>query len=180
MHGSRDPKYVDSVEAFAKRLGVGYAFLKDFERRPGVVYVPVFVASGGDYRRAVQLSGSSVPPLVRWPGFGEYLKSLGADVYIFHGGDDEEYISDVRSLGLPYAFLEGAPSIGPESCGGTAAPVVLTRGVIYERIEAAWRSAGCGGELLPPLFEQEEFAAYFSRALKLLLAGGYSDELLPI
>lgn len=182
LHGSRDPGYLDSVEKFAKRLGVGYAFLENFEKRPGVVYVPVFVARGEDYRRAVYLSGSSTPPLARWPGFGDYLRSLNADIYIFHGSYDEEYISDVRSLGLPYVFLEGMPSITPESCGDVGAPVVLTKGVIYERIKSAWRGAGCKGILLPPLFEQEGFISYFSNALKRLLsaAGGNSDELRSI
>ena len=179
LHGSRDPRYVESVDMFARRLGLRYVFLKDLRREPGAVYVPIFVAGGGDYRRAVALSSSSVPPLARWPGFGEYLKALGAGIYIFHGGDDEEYVSDILSLGLPYVFLEGRPSIGPESCRDVGAPVVLTRGVIYDRIEAAWRRAGCRGRLLPPLFEQEGFASYFSRALRevLLAAGGDPKQL---
>ncbi|MEL9990284.1 MAG: transposase [Thermoproteus sp.] len=170
LHGSRDPRYLESVRAFAEALGLRYAFLEDFSPIHGAVYVPVFIASGGDYRRALRLSGSSIPPLARWPGFKEYLKGLGAAVYIFHGSRDVEYVEDVRSLGLPYVFLEGEPSIGPDACRGVGAPVVLTRGVIYDRIVSAWRSAGCRGELLPPLFEQEGFARYFSEALRSLIA----------
>ncbi len=175
LHGSRDPRYLESVKAFAEKLGVGYAFVRNFARTPGALYVPVFIAGGGDYRAAAALAGSSIPPLARWPEFGDYLRSLGAGMYIFHGGEDEEYISDVESLGLPYVFLEGEPSIGPPYCRDVAAPVVLTRGIIYDRIEYAWRGAGCRGELLPPLFEQEGFAAYFSRALGRLLPGAGGD-----
>jgi hypothetical protein len=175
LHGSRDPRYKESVKAFAERLGVRYAFLNEPTKPSGALYVPVFVAGGGDYKRAAALAGSSIPPLARWPGFGDYLRSLGADLYIFHGGDDEEYISDVKSLGLPYVFLEGEPSIQQSSCRDLAAPVVLTRGTIYDRIEAAWRDAGCRGKLLPPLFEQEGFVDYFSQALSRLLPHASGD-----
>ncbi|MEZ0248086.1 MAG: transposase, partial [Thermoproteus sp.] len=169
-HGSRDPRYLESVRKFAEALGLGYAFLEGFTPIRGAVYVPVFIAGGSDYRRALRLSGSSIPPLARWPGFKEYLKGLGAAVYIFHGSREEEYIEDVRSLGLPYVFLEGEPPVGPDACKGVGAPVVLTRGVIYDRMASAWRDAGCREELLPPLFEQKDFARYFSEALRSLVA----------
>lgn len=169
LHGSKDSAYVESVAAFARRLGLGYAFLKGFEKREGAVYVPVFVANGEDYKWAVELSGFRVPPLARWPGFAEYLRGLGADLYVFHGSPDPAYVSDVESLGLPYAFLEGEPDLRSKGCPRSAAPVVLTRGVIYNAVASAYRSMGCSTALLPPLFEQPQFAEYFSEALEALL-----------
>ncbi|CCC80802.1 sirohydrochlorin chelatase [Thermoproteus tenax] len=170
LHGSKDPRYRESVERFAGRLGLKYAFLEGFEPRPGVLYLPIFVAPGADYRKALSLANLKAPPLIRWPGFADYLRSLRADVYIFHGSDEPEYINEVASLGLRFAFIEGEPSLKSVGCRGLGAPVVLTRGIIYDRASELWREAGCRYELLPPLFEQEGFVQYFSSALSSLLA----------
>ncbi|MFB6490573.1 MAG: transposase [Thermoproteus sp. AZ2] len=167
LHGSKSPDYLASASSFSKRTGLRYVFVEDLKAQSGeAVYVPVFVAGGADYRRASEMSGSSIPPLARWPGFADYLRGLRADVYVFHGGDPEAE-ADVEALGLPYVYLEGKPHITSRGCVGRAAPVVLARGVIYNRIAEAYR--GCPTELLPPLFEQEGFADYFLGALRGLI-----------
>lgn len=163
FHGSRDPDHNQQAAELAKAVGAGYAFMEVEPRFRGGLGVPVFVADGADYRRALEIATVKAPPLLGWPGFAEYLKGLGAQLYIFHGPDG----GDVAALGLPVAFLEGEPNVDKAPCVETAAPVVLTRGYIYKKIEAKYRR--CRARLLPPLAEQPAFVDYLRRTLPLIV-----------
>lgn len=158
FHGSRDADHNEHAARIAQALGLKYAFLYVEPRFTGGPGIPMFISDGDDYRKALELSSIKTPPLIRWPGFVDYLKSLGTGLYIFHGPDRGE-----SNLGLPVAFLEGEPSLGGAPCVETVAPVVLTRGHIYKKI--AEKYARCNARLLPPLGEQEAFLQYLKTAI---------------
>ncbi|ABP51803.1 hypothetical protein [Pyrobaculum arsenaticum] len=164
FHGSRDPDHNLQAAELARALGLGYAFMETEPRFSGGVGVPMFVADGADYRHAAEVATVKAPPLLRWPGFADYLKGLGAQLYIFHGPDR----GDVAALGLPVAFLEGEPSIEDAPCVEMAAPVVLTRGYIYKKIAAKY--SRCQANLLPPLAEQPTFIEYLRRTLPIIIS----------
>ncbi|ACB40817.1 hypothetical protein [Pyrobaculum neutrophilum] len=166
FHGSRDPTHNAQAAEIAKALGVSYAFLEAAEPRyrGGGLGVPMFIADGSDYRKALEVAAVKAPPLLGWPGFVEYLRGLGADLYIFHGPDAE---GQIRGTGLPVALLHGEPNVESAPCVAAAAPVVLTRGVIYNEI--ARRYGRCRTRLLPPLAEQPGFIEYLRRALPAVL-----------
>ncbi|MEM1597061.1 MAG: hypothetical protein QXP31_04415 [Pyrobaculum sp.] len=163
FHGSRDPDHNRQAAELAKKIGADYAFLETEPFYKGGLGVPLFVADGADYRKALQIAPVKAPPLVKWPGFKEYLEGLGAQLYIFHGPDK----GDVAQLGLPTAFLEGEPNIRDAPCVKTAAPVVITRGHIYKQIERLY--SRCQTHLLPPLAEQPPFIEFLRRAIPLVL-----------
>jgi len=163
FHGSPDAEHNKQAAMLAKAVGAGYAFLEAEPMFTGGLGMPVFVADGADYRKALSIAAVKAPPLVKWPGFREFLLSLGAQLYIFHGPDR----GDVGALGLPVAFLEGEPNIRDAPCVNVAAPVVLTRGYIYKKIESLY--ARCGARLLPPLAEQRQFLLYFKSVLPIVL-----------
>lgn len=166
FHGSRDDRHNRQAAEFAMWLGFKVAFMEAAEPRyrgePNAV--PIFIAPGADYEKAAKATGSKVPPLLLWRGFVDYLKGLGADVYIFHGPDET---GAIRETGLPVAFLYGEPSLDKIPCPKRAAPVVLTRGFIYDRIVE--KLARCQSEVLPPLFEQPGFEEFFKKALLQLI-----------
>lgn len=166
FHGSRDSMHNTQVAEIAKALGVSYAFLEAAEPRyrGGGLGVPIFITEGSDYRKALEVAAVKAPPLLGWPGFVDYLRGLGADLYIFHGPDAG---GQIRHTGLPVVFLYGEPNIDSAPCVTTAAPVVLTRGVIYNEI--ARRYSRCKTQLLPPLAEQPGFIEYLRRALPVVL-----------
>lgn len=160
FHGSRDEEHNRQARQLAETLGYSYAFM---EREPyfnSGLGIPMFIADGADYRKALHVATVKSPPLIKWPGFVEYLKTLGAELYIFHGPD---HGGEIGGLGLPVAFLEGEPNVSTAPCVKTAAPVVLTRGYIYKKIAAAY--SRCGAELLPPLVEQRQFVEYLRQVI---------------
>ncbi|MEZ0319397.1 MAG: hypothetical protein ABWK05_05320 [Pyrobaculum sp.] len=163
FHGSRDPDHNKQAEELARKIGADYAFLETEPLYKGGLGIPVFIADGADYRRALEIATVKAPPLVKWPGFREYLASQGAQLYIFHGPDR----GDVAELGLPLAFLYGEPNIRNAPCVKTAAPVVLTRGYIYKQIEKLY--SRCQARLLPPLAEQPTFVEYLRRTIPIVL-----------
>ena len=164
FHGSRDQGHNKQAKSLAEAVGVRYAFMEIEPRFSGEgLAVPVFIADGEDYRKALKVATVKSPPLLGWPGFVDYLRRLGAELYIFHGPDR----GDVVATGLPAAFLHGEPNIETAPCVDVAAPVVLTRGYIYKKIQE--RYGRCRAELLPPLAEQPEFIKYLREAIPTIL-----------
>ncbi len=166
FHGSRDLQHNTQAIELAKSLGAGYAFMEIEPKFRGGLGIPMFVTDGSDYRKALEVATVKAPPLLKWPNFVNYLKSLAAELYIFHGPDT----GDVRSLDIPVAFLYGEPNIEEVKCVTKAAPVVLTRGYIYKTIEAKYTSR-CNAVLLPPLAEQEQFVQYLKATLPKVIGG---------
>lgn len=163
FHGSRDPDHNRQAAELARAVGADYAFMETEPKFRGGLGVPMFVADGADYRRALEIATVKAPPLVKWPGFAEYLRGLGAELYIFHGPDR----GDVASLGLPVAFIEGEPNLDKAPCVEVAAPVVITRGHIYKLIQAKY--SRCPARLMPPLAEQPKFVEYLRKTLPLVV-----------
>ncbi|MFN7105848.1 MAG: hypothetical protein ACK4M3_04625 [Pyrobaculum sp.] len=159
FHGSRDLTHNRQAIRLAEAVGAKYAFMEVEPKFRGGPGVPIFITDGVDYRKALKLATIKAPPLVMWPGFIEYLKSLNADLYIFHGPQH----GDIK----PIALLYGEPNLRDTPCVKTAMPVVLTRGYIYRKIEAEYTSR-CPARLLPPLAEQKQFVEYLKSALKLI------------
>jgi hypothetical protein len=170
FHGSRDPAHNEQARRLAEAVGVRYAFMEAEPRFAGGLGVPIFVADGADYRKALEVATVKAPPLLRWPGFLDYLKGLKAQLYIFHGPD---HFGEIKATGLPAAFLYGDPNIDEAPCVDVAAPVVLTRGYIYSMIKKKYRR--CGARLLPPLAEQPAFVEYLREALPKILAASSGD-----
>ncbi|MEM1836541.1 MAG: hypothetical protein QXU58_03060 [Pyrobaculum sp.] len=164
FHGSRDEEHNRQAIELARRLGYGYAFMEIEPRFKEGFGIPMFITDGADYRKAIEVATVKSPPLIRWPGFINYLKSLQADLYIFHGPD---YGGEIEKTGLPFALLEGEPNIDYVDCVEKAAPVVLTRGYIYKKIAEKLRR--CETQLLPPLVEQEGFVTYLRETLPVVL-----------
>ncbi|MFN3803570.1 MAG: hypothetical protein ACK4SY_00760 [Pyrobaculum sp.] len=162
FHGSTDLTHNQQAIRLAEAVGAKCAFMEVEPRFRGGLGVPIFITDGADYRKALEIATVKAPPLVRWPGFIEYLKSLDADLYIFHGPD----YGGIKDL--PIALLYGEPNLRKAPCVKTAMPVVLTRGYIYRKIEAEYTSR-CPASLLPPLAEQEPFVEYLKATIKTIV-----------
>lgn len=105
FHGSRDHQHNEQAKALAEAVGAGYAFMEAEPRFAGEgLAIPMFIADGEDYRKALAAATVKSPPLLKWPGFVDYLRSLGAQLYIFHGPDAT---GEVKATGVPVAFLYG-------------------------------------------------------------------------
>ncbi len=174
FHGSHDPRHVRAALAFARRVGARVAFKE--ASRPGIgdvrgdIYVPMFLGWGKDYMEAASLTGSTIPPIMEWPGFGDFVRSLGASLYLLHGSHEERYLQEVEMLGVDYAFLVGEPNVAHVPCPPTAMPLVLTPGAIHDRLVGRL-SSRCPGTVLVggPLVEMPVFERYFRGALRRLL-----------
>ena len=165
FHGSRDRQHNEQAKALAEAVGAGYAFMEAESRFAGEgLAIPLFVADGEDYRRALAVATVKSPPLLKWPGFVDYLRSLGAQLYIFHGPDRA---GEIKAAGMPVAFLYGEPNVDMAPCVDVAAPVVLTRGYIYKKIQE--RYGRCKAKLFPPLAEQPGFIKYLREAIPTIL-----------
>jgi hypothetical protein len=165
FHGSRDHQHNEQAKALAEAVGAGYAFMEVEPRFAGEgLAIPMFIADGEDYRKALAAATVKSPPLLKWPGFVDYLRSLGAQLHIFHGPDAT---GDVKATGIPVAFLYGEPNVDTAPCVDVAAPVVLTRGYIYKKIQE--RYGRCKAKLLPPLAEQPEFIKYLRETIPTIL-----------
>ncbi len=164
FHGSRDQRHNEQAKALAEAVGAGYAFMEAEPKFQGGLGIPMFITNGEDYRKALKVATVKSPPLIRWPGFVEYLRSLNAELYIFHGPDET---GEIKATDLPIALLYGDPNIDQAPCVETAAPVLLTRGYIYNKIEERYRR--CKAKLLPPLAEQPEFTEYLRKTIPTIL-----------
>ena len=163
--------------SFAERVGARAAF-KEVARPHihevhGHVYVPMFLGWGRDYLEAVSLTGSHVPPIMEWPGFDAFARSLGADLYLLHGSREERYVHEVEALGVNYAFLVGEPNIAEVPCPRTALPLVLTPGAIHDKM-VELMSVRCPTTAIigAPLVEMRDFEEYFKGALRRFLYEG--------
>ncbi len=177
FHGSHDVRHVRAALDFARRVGARAAF-KEVSRPSlsdvrGNVYVPMFLGWGKDYMEAVSLTGSPIPPIMEWPGFGEFVRSLGARLYLLHGSHERRYLGEVEMLGVDYAFLVGEPNVAGVPCPPTAMPLVLTPGAIHdklvERISSRCPETALVGR---PLVEMPRFQRYFTDTLRRLLNEG--------
>jgi len=165
FHGSRDHQHNEQAKALAEAVGAGYAFMETEPRFAGEgLAIPMFIADGEDYRKALAAATVKSPPLLKWPGFVNYLRSLGAPLYILHGPDAT---GEVKATGIPVAFLYGEPNVDAAPCVDVAAPVVFTRGYIYKKIQE--RYGRCKAKLLPPLAEQQEFIKYLRETIPKIL-----------
>ncbi len=177
LHGSRDPDYLSSVESFAKNVGVSYAFTSyskpSINDVTGDIYIPLFIGYGKDYERAVAITGFEAPPMLEWPHVRDFLLSLGPGLYVFHGENDPRFIDSVSKLSIQgIAFLKIKPTLEGyliNHCPSKVIPVVFTQGVIYKEILTVVRKSCSNTEVLKPLFELQEFIAYFRDLLPWLL-----------
>lgn len=177
FHGSEDGEYIDDVRRFASLLNVKYAFNSYshplFSEVSGDVYVPIYIGYGTDYLRTINNVGYSIPPMLEWPGFREFLVSQGPGLYVFHGNNDPTFMNEVMRLGIKdAAFLKVKPRIDEvlrRGCVGKVIPVVLTRGSIYRDIVN--EATGICGNIVvgKPLLELDQFINYFRDVLPWVL-----------
>ncbi|WP_069806563.1 hypothetical protein [Vulcanisaeta thermophila] len=178
FHGSEDEEYIESIRRFSETLNLKYAFNSYshplFNEVVGDVYIPIFIGYGEDYLRTVKNVGYAVPPIIEWPGFREFLLSLGPGLYVFHGNNEPRFLNEVSGLNIgDVAFLKMEPRVGDVlrgRCFARVIPVVLTRGLIYREVERVVNELCPGTVVERPLLELESFIDYFRRSLPWVLS----------
>lgn len=177
FHGSRDEEYIEDIKRFASLLHVKYAFNSFshplFNEVRGDVYIPIYVGYGTDYLRTANNVGYLTPPILEWPGFKEFLLTLGPGLYVFHGNNDPVFVNEVMRLGIKdVAFLKIKPRINEvlkKNCVSKVIPVVLTRGSIYKDIVNEVGEICANAIIERPLLELNEFINYFKNVLPWIL-----------
>ena len=154
FHGSvTGGDYVVDATKFAEEVGGVAAFVEGVGPRPWEVEgirVPIYVAYGKDYERALAISDVPLPPIITWPGLAGLIAD--ADAVALHGSDHPANRYYLERLGKPYITLSDLDG-GPQ-CRGVVQPLVLFRGWTYSRFAKSLK--GC--VLREPLGLMPEFA----------------------
>ena len=141
FHGSvTGGDYVSDATRFAEEVGGVATFVEGVGPRPWEVEgvrVPIYVAYGRDYERALALSDVPLPPIIAWPGLNKLIAD--ADLVALHGSNHPANQYYLKRLGKPYITLGDLN--GEARCSGVVRPLVLFRGWTYSRFLKSLR--GC-------------------------------------
>ncbi|WP_291767509.1 hypothetical protein [Caldivirga sp. UBA161] len=136
IHGSRDPEYINDVDSFFKRIGIGYIFL--LGRDEGIIpgSFPLFLNWGKDYENALRFTDHRLNPLLGIGGFINELKMHIPKTIIMHGSSDIEALRGIgvlKDAGFEVRLLNGEPSVYTMDCSSEAYLLFLFKGIIVRK-----------------------------------------------